>query len=545
MIHYDLIARMKYLIFYNGYLGGAVFVTLWIFSIAGLFCCAFIPKISVRIITAIIVFFSTWVGIAYTNISGTNITYDSLYVLVENSNFANGAAKQYTYDIVMGFSLAFFSFAFLLPNPAFIKKIFLVKIKRYTVYAIPAIAFIMYLTLTLARGGYGLEQTAMQYNIPTLLTLMESEKILLKDNIRNTVNYAHLDSSKAKKINIVIIVDESMRGDYLDLYEDRGLTPYLFANRNRLINFGYISSGANLSAESNQILRYGPNINNFEKTFRSNPYIWQYAKKAGYETILLEGQVIEGQLNNRLSKEEIKYIDKFIYIKGRESYEKDQQIAKYISENLSSNNDKPLFIYAVKSGLHFPYDVHVPKEKRKFGSNSSGFEIISKQDLVNSYKNGVSYLIDPFFRVLLENKTYKSSVILYTSDHGQNLLDNGLRISHGSTTNVSPYEGLVPLAIITDNDFYNKEFENAASKNCNKASHFNIYPTALVIMGYDTKEINQYHGKSLFETISEPRKFNSGLLIVNRIGIGSRNSNQWNYLPDSIKAPVIAEKKKR
>lgn len=545
MVNYDLPARMKYLMYYNGYAGSIAFIVLWSFSIIGLFCIAFIPKISARIILTLIVFLSTWIGVGYTNISGTYITYDSLYVLVENSNFTGSAITQYTYEILKALFIASFSLLFLLPNPTIIKNYLKGKIRNYLIFALPVISFFMYLTLSISRGGYGLEQTAIQYNIPTLLTLMESEKLLFKENVRNTVNYAHIDTCKSDKINIAIIVDESMRGDYLDLYQDRGLTPYLFSVRERIINFGYAGSGANLSAESNQILRYGPNVNNFGQTFKSNPYVWQYAKRAGYRTILLDGQAIKGQLNDRISKDELRYIDTLIYIEGKESCEKDSKIAKFIADNISHKNNKPLFIYAVKSGLHFPYDVHVPKEKRKFGSNSKGYNVISKSDLVNSYKNGISYIIDPFFRILFENKTYKNSVILYTSDHGQNLLDNGLRISHGSMTNVSPYEGLVPLFVITDNDFYRKEFQSASVKNYNKASHFNIYPTALVIMGYDKKEVDKYHGKNLFDDITEPRKFNSGLLIVNRIGIGgARNSNQWNYLPDSLKAPAIDKKLK-
>jgi glucan phosphoethanolaminetransferase (alkaline phosphatase superfamily) len=544
VVHYDFIARIQYLKFYSGYFGVSVFLLIWIFSIIGLFACAFIPKPIIRFTLAGIVFISTWVGIAYISISGTPITYDSLYVLLENYSLANGAVNQYTFDIVLGLLIASSSFLFFLPNPVFIKKYFSEKKQKITLYALPIIPFIMCLALAVSRGGYGLEQTPIQYNIPTLLALMESENLFLHKNIRNDVNYAHLDNNTSGRTNVVLIVDESIRGDYLDLYTgDMGLTPYLFSKRERIINFGYACSGANLSAESNQILRYGPNITNFATTFKSNPYIWEYAKKAGYRTILLEGQARKGQLNDRISKDELKYIDTLIYIEGKEGYEKDSKIAKFIAENVSSSNSKPLFIYAVKFGLHFPYDEHVPMDKKKYHSGSKGFEEITKSDLVNAYKNGICYLIDSFFQIILENRTYKNSIIIYTSDHGQNLLDNGQRNTHGSVENASPYEGLVPLFVITDNEIFRRKFEEAASRNFNKASHFNIFSTELTFMGYDKKEFAKYHGKSLLDDIQEPRKFNSGLLSINRIGLGKRNNNKWNFLPDSIIAnPYIIKK---
>jgi len=332
-----------------------------------------------------------------------------------------------------------------------------------------------------------------------------------------------------------LIVDESIRADYLDINgHNMGITPYLFSRKDRLINFGYASSGANCSAESNQILRFGPNPNDFEKTFKTNPSIWQYAKKAGYKTIMIEGQATEGTLNNRMTKNEVSNIDEFIYVPGNGSLEKDIYIAKIIKEKTSENYDKPIFIIAVKSGLHFPYNEKVPDVKNKSMSNSNGLNFGTKNELINSYKRGISYLVDDFFYSLIENVDYEDTVLIYTSDHGQNLLDNGKKLTHCSSSNTSPYEGLVPLIVYTGNKSYINKFEIASNKNKDKASHFNIFPTVLSIFGYKNSDVENLHGITLFGDIWEPRKFISGLLSGSKIGIGTRNSIDWHYLPEKF-----------
>lgn len=231
---------------------------------------------------------------------------------------------------------------------------------------------------------------------------------------------------------------------------------------------------------------------------------------------------------------ELSFIDQFMYSEGKYSYEKDIDITKKINTLLSSQGSEPLFILAVKKGLHFPYNDKVPEEKRKFKSKNDALEIDEKSELINSYKNAVAYLTDDFFRGLLKNKKFDQTVIIYTSDHGQNLLDNGVNMSHCSTDNTSPFEGVVPLLAITSNNAYKEKFDRAVLKNRDKASHFNIYPTILNLFGFQNETIEKRHGKTLFDDITEPRRFLSGLLTINRLNLGSRKETKWNFVPDTL-----------
>jgi len=103
--------------------------------------------------------------------------------------------------------------------------------------------------------------------------------------------------------------------------------------------------------------------------------------------------------------------------------------------------------------------------------------------------------------------------------------------SMGPRKNVSFYEGLVPLLVFTENEYFLEKFRLGAQKNLNKASHFNIFPTLLDIWGYKKTEYNQFHGVSLFDNITFPRKFLSGIMTVKVIKSGIW---QWNAIPDSV-----------
>ena len=126
------------------------------------------------------------------------------------------------------------------------------------------------LGISILKNGYGVYSMPVQYRIPVLMAYYGIKNISNEQHIRNNVVYK--TNPKEKLLDVVLIVDESVRGDFLDINgENMGITPYLYAHKNRVMNFGYASSGANCSADSNQILRYGVNPNNFENTFNKNP----------------------------------------------------------------------------------------------------------------------------------------------------------------------------------------------------------------------------------------------------------------------------------
>jgi hypothetical protein len=73
--------------------------------------------------------------------------------------------------------------------------------------------------------------------------------------------------------------------------------------------------------------------------------------------------------------------------------------------------------------------------------------------------------------------------------------------------NPAKFEGAVPIILfgLRNNDF----FKEAAVKNRNKASRFNIPATLLLFMGYKENEIEMNYGKNLFNKGSVRKIFGS------------------------------------
>lgn len=339
----------------------------------------------------------------------------------------------------------------------------------------------------------------------------------LYDGELQKVDYSGEQNPKVR--HIVLIMDESVRGDYLGFNNPKfNNTPYLSSHRETFINFGIAVSGGNCSRESRYILRVGvqthqlPDVD--EKTLRQ-PTIWQYAHKAGYKTILLEAWPLGGKLHSFMNKHEYAQIDESIYLPKTKSRNRDIAMIDTLVELLSS--DQPTFILFNKYGAHYPYYHSYPASFTPFdtGPNSTP-NVHSRLDhFINSYHNVVQWPVDNFFAVLMKKVSLENAFITYTSDHGQSLLEGGYKQTHCTKDNIHPGEGLVPLLVATENQKLREVFKKAAANSFNQMSHFQIFPTLLDLMGYEKKWIAATFGSDLLSAPPETRRFISGDIFNN------------------------------
>ena len=92
---------------------------------------------------------------------------------------------------------------------------------------------------------------------------------------------------------IVMIVDESVRGDYLGINKDQyDNTPFLHSASDVITNFGVGVASANCSGPSRMIMRLGlqpKHLPDLKSIWRQVPSIWQYAHEAGFKTVMIDG----------------------------------------------------------------------------------------------------------------------------------------------------------------------------------------------------------------------------------------------------------------
>jgi len=290
--------------------------------------------------------------------------------------------------------------------------------------------------------------------------------------------------------NIILVIDESIRGDHLSIngYE-RETTPVLekLARLEGILhNWGLAVAGATCSYPSNALILTGvrPGRDAFIDT-EKYPTVFQYAKAMGYVTHYMDIQT--NSLWNGLTDEDIVYIDNWHKaIDFGENDSSDFRSADLIAKIVSSGTGN--FIVLNKRGVHFLYEDTYPDDSTVWAPIPSDY--MREPELVkNPYDNGIRYNVNTFFERLLKNPSIlENTTILYTSDHGQTLFENHVSWLH---CNFTQQEATVPLIILgmnlpkVDTSF--------------PASHENILPTILDLMNIPPAQWAHPYAPSLFD----------------------------------------------
>lgn len=313
--------------------------------------------------------------------------------------------------------------------------------------------------------------------------------------------------------NIVFIIDESMRGDHLSINGyHRRTTPFLdnLIGKGDLKNWGIVVSGTTCSITSNNLLLTGvterPDLNGLIYQF---PTIFDYAKAMGYNTHYLDGQLSTrwfgkqgDDFGNRVTSADLNQ---------EILYEIDGELARRVNEIVSNSTGN--FIWVNKFGVHHPYELSypaseanwlpVPESKNKI---LALWPKINFEENANNYDNAVLFNSQSFFINLFAGGIAADTFYIYTSDHGQNLGENGKPLTHCST---SKNEANVPLFIVADPQIMPE------TDTSFKASHSNIFATLLDMMNFPENERRQPYSISLFKakaSDSVPRFYFEGNL---------------------------------
>jgi len=277
--------------------------------------------------------------------------------------------------------------------------------------------------------------------------------------------------------NIILVVDESVRCDRLSLNGyHRKTTLYLeqLKKDGLLTNWGEVAASATMSLNSNVYLVTGvTDMPDTGQNSRRVPTIFHYAKAAGYNTYHLDAQMDTLWL---VQPADQKVIDHWYRPRDLSDhlpvYDIDFVAARKIHEIIHSSTGN--FIWVNKSGVHFPYPMRYPQAAGVWRPvlKDNGYDYHQYLEISNSYDNSILYNVDRFFEELIgADGLPPNTVIIYTSDHGQTLSENGESWPHSGTTRS---EACVPLFIVQN--------PGLQADISYKASHANIFATLLDYM---------------------------------------------------------------
>lgn len=483
-----------------------------------LFMTAYIRQTLIRYLFALTMFVSAVFFDVYTRVTADYLTYSSFVSLVYSGGFIEEAAYQYREAIFSGLLsglLLLFGIA-LQPRRR-------MPLPGSLLVAAPVLGVVLLSAVLFVRAGEGARGLPVMFTPLAYLNLFAYESLHNTVGPREPVTLARADRPVGH--DIVLIIDESVSGNYLDINAPFGVHSNLKSPPPgvEIVNYGYAASIANCSVDTNVTLRYGGTRADYVRINSTLPSIWQYAKKAGLSTVYIDAQTTGGHLQNLMKDSEKNDIDEFLQFDQTSVLDRDMAAAAKLIELI--NDDRSQLVVINKVGAHFPvhdkfpdafmaYRPTLPRgqfvEVAETGKRD-GFDGKPDDWLLyrNAYKNTLLWNVGEFFSRLLAHGQLNNAVVIYTSDHGQDLHERG---NPGLNThcggNPVEEEGLVPLVVIQGSGLKTLDWQAQLPGNKDRSSHYNIFPTLLQLMGYDLGGIESVYGKPLTVPTEDEFTFN-------------------------------------
>ena len=299
--------------------------------------------------------------------------------------------------------------------------------------------------------------------------------------------------------NIVLIIDESVRVDYVSINRPEvGTTPFLaeLATRPGFLNYGLMISATTCSFTSKALVFTGTTIApDRERVAMRRPTVFQHAKRWGYRTIMLDGPG-RNFPNVAIRRSDLGAFD--VLLRAREipggSGFADIAAAEYIRKTLRESTGN--FIVLIKVGAHFHYERCYPSSEARYSkflpklSHGESYGS-SRERTINSYKNALSFTVDTFFETLMR-EPLPNTTVLWTSDHGQSLQEQGQTYTHCKD---ELEQAVIPFVVISDQPWV---LAHAAAPGRGLVlSHHHLYPSLISLFSKEREVVNAGY-RSLF-----------------------------------------------
>jgi hypothetical protein len=169
----------------------------------------------------------------------------------------------------------------------------------------------------------------------------------------------------------------------------------------------------------------------------------------------------------------------------------DRRVFAEIRKIASTELEKPQFVFAFLVSSHYPYICPKEFEKHKPCGEQVSIENVvlnpnlTKEMLVNRYRNSISFLEDELMK-LIEALNPERNIIIVTGDHGESMGEDGV-LSHNSRA--SEIQTRVPFIMVGPGV--------EPRRITISSSHMDVLPTLLHAVAGQTVPIRNCHGRDL------------------------------------------------
>ena len=287
---------------------------------------------------------------------------------------------------------------------------------------------------------------------------------------------------------VVFVIGESLRADHLSLNGYNRLTNPRLTARKNIFSFPHIlSEYTNTNRSLPHILTRADSAHT-ERAFKETSFVPLF-KQCGFTTAWITNQdPADTYVGFMKECDKIMYChpEKSVYNYNEWLDEDLFPLTKKIMELKSSK--KLIILHTI--GSHWYYNNHYSKPFEKFKPITTSRIILqcSPQEIINSYDNTVVYT-DNFLDRLIKQLENKKAILIYLSDHGETLGEDGTWL-HAGDNNASKN----PACIIWYSDIYKKAFPNKSEgikENKNKFIRTDfLYHSILSAGNIPSKTIN-------------------------------------------------------
>lgn len=295
--------------------------------------------------------------------------------------------------------------------------------------------------------------------------------------------YNAIDKHDANQEEIyVLVIGETSRAINWEIFGyDRSTNPRL-SKRDNIIKFPRAVSQSNTTHKCVPMMLTHTTPLSFDSIMYRKSIITAF-KEVGYSTAVFSNQAKNHSYTQYFSEE----ADDVEYLEGDKHY--DHNLVELLRDNLEKNKGKKQFIILHTYGSHFNYKERYPDSLSCFKpDDASQANIKHRSELLNAYDNATRYtdgVIDEVINLL--DATNTKAVMIYTSDHGEDIFDDEReRFLHASP--ISTYYQLhVPMLAWTSEEYdaAYPEIRRCLSENYDKyiAPTQAIFHTLLDISG--------------------------------------------------------------
>ena len=258
---------------------------------------------------------------------------------------------------------------------------------------------------------------------------------------------SQIQNNEGEREIFVLLIGETSRAHNWQIYGyDRPTNPLLSQQKNAVFYRDALTQ-SNTTHKSVSMILSDVNASNYQEIYKRKG-IAQAFKEAGFTTICLSNQSENNSFIEYFTKEaDIYQTIRTTDPKTHLTVNRPDEDLIPIMMNLIEKTTGNLFIILHSYGSHFNYKERYPSAYQKFTpDNLTAVSRRQKEQLVNTYDNSILYT-DYFLASTLQalQQLDTPAMVLYTSDHGEDLFDDDRGLFLHSSPTPSYYQLHIPF----------------------------------------------------------------------------------------------------